>query len=60
MHYRNIQFNNSDFPLLFFLFALYSFKRLNQAGWQAGIDTSSAASPDKDVHRAHINDWEHE
>lgn len=56
MHYRNIQFNNSDFPLLFFLFALYSFKRLNQAGWQAGRGRSSAAAPDKDVQRAHITD----
>lgn len=40
MHYRNIQFNNSDFPLLFFLFALYSFKRLNQAGWRVLAQTA--------------------
>lgn len=60
MHYRSIQFNNSDFPLLFFLLALYCFKRLNRAGGWAGIDTSSAALPNKDIHSPPpINGGEH-
>lgn len=54
-HYRNIQFNNSAFPLLFSLSALYCFKRPKPGRvWRAGADTSSAASPDKDVHTSMV------
>jgi len=43
MHYRNIQFNNSDFPLLFFLFAfVFLFKRLNRGGGGGGTSAASA------------------